>query len=280
MDEQTLKTMPLYIQELPPIVRDFIFEGSWQDRTEEIAKKYSLNESQTNILVDNVLFVLIGIDKGEDFIKLMPSELGISKLLSGQIVEELETRVFDYSIKSIQNKLPKKENETVPQPNQKPPLKTQISKPLATPPEIRPDILPMIEDGESVKVLEPKKPDTPAHTNQPHRKIPSSFWEDDPNTTPKKVVDAKQNNLPNEPRIHFKPKDIVEEKVAQPLPVPRFVAKNDNELKQERVPVSDTVPERLNVVTPPIRTIENRTEVPESKPAPKYAVDPYREPIE
>ncbi len=286
MDEETLKTMPEFIQDLPPVVRDFIFDGGWQERTEEIAKKYSLNQSQTEILVDNVLFVLLGIDNGEDFIKLMPSELGISRLLSGQILEELETRVFEYSVKSIQNKLPKKDTEEeagkIVVSTQKPPLETRLGNPITTPPEIRPNMLPMIEEGEELKVLEPKK----------HRTLPSSFWEvaeSAPKEVPEPAPTVQNDTKPTESRIHYKPKDVVDEKVAQPVPVPRFNAvPGDDEapvVDRYKPPVAPTPPRTpltsSGISTPPSKSVEvAKKEQPETKPERKYAVDPYREPVE
>ncbi|MES3005030.1 MAG: hypothetical protein V4690_02880 [Patescibacteria group bacterium] len=332
MDETTLKNMPDYLQKLPKPVQDFIFEGSWRERTESIAKKYSLNPTQTETLADNVLFVLIGIDEGENFIKLMPSELGISKLLSEQIVEDLEIRVFEYAVKSVERKTSKTETPTpqesedskpspllkteqvspvaerpdiaqtnTPKPTtqlqqQKPPLHTQITKPVTSIPEIRPNIMPMVEKGESVKILEPKVSVAPKHHAPrfvPQKTTPPVFVEKNMVSASSKILQEAPKTSEN--RIHYKPKDFIEEKVEQPVPVPRFTAPKDIDDEvipaagPEAVPLPKTTPDLVakNTTTPPIQTksIENpaiiQKQVAETvKPTHSYAVDPYREPLE
>ena len=144
MDEQTLKTMPEYVQKLPKVVQDFVFDSVWEDRTKEITAKYSLNENQTDTLIDKVLFILIGLETPENFLESIISELGISRLLAEQIIEELEKRVFEYAINQIGPKI-KSGGE-----------RNEISKPEAgiiintddDIPEIRPEIVPMVEKGE------------------------------------------------------------------------------------------------------------------------------------
>src|ERR1035437_6872145 len=101
MNEETLKTMPDYVQKLPQKVRDFVFDGVWESRTEEIATKYSLNESKTDIIINKVLFIIIGLETSEEFGASLETELGISELLTEQIMKDLDMRVFQYAFEFI-----------------------------------------------------------------------------------------------------------------------------------------------------------------------------------
>lgn len=135
MNEQNLDTSLEYIKKLPQSVRDVVYAGVWEERTEEIAKKYSLNERQADDLVNNVLYVLVGLSKPDDFIETVVSELGISGLLAEQIMDDLEVRVFEYAFKMIQNQDKKSESSD----------KTDDILP-----ELRPDITPLVEPEEKV----------------------------------------------------------------------------------------------------------------------------------
>src|SRR3989344_2518608 len=97
-------SIPEYVKNLSRQVQDLVFDKAWSERTKEIARKYSLDPTQTDTLTNNVLFVLVGLDKPEDFLKLMTSELGISRLLADQIIEDLEMRIFDYATRTVENK--------------------------------------------------------------------------------------------------------------------------------------------------------------------------------
>ncbi|MCX6701871.1 MAG: hypothetical protein NTX96_01590 [Candidatus Zambryskibacteria bacterium] len=150
MNEETLKNMPEYMKGLPESVQDLVFDGVWEERTEEIAKKYSLGEPQTDSLINNVLFILIGLKDPDDFLETLILELGTSRLLAEQIIEDLEVRVFEYAVKSIQNKEKKTGGLPVQVDSQKNENKSSDTKmPLISEiPEIKPDNLPMIEKGE------------------------------------------------------------------------------------------------------------------------------------
>ncbi len=132
MDQNTTSD---YIAKLPKPLQDFVFSGVWEERTLEIAKKYSLSDPQTETLINNVLFVLIGIDDANTFLTSITSELGISKLLIEQILEDLEMRVFEYASKSINKKTEK-----------------------ALVPEIAPNMLPVIDRTHAPEYRPKSKP--------------------------------------------------------------------------------------------------------------------------
>jgi hypothetical protein len=117
-----------YIKNIPKAVQNIIYDGIWENKTIEIGKKYGLNDNQIDVLTNYVVLVLIGLEKPENFLEKIISDLNISKLLAEQIVEDLENRVFEYALKQIEGDDVKVES------------KTPEIKPII--PEIRPDNLP------------------------------------------------------------------------------------------------------------------------------------------
>ncbi len=98
-----------------------ILDVTLKNRLKEICTKYSLDEKQT-LLLEN----LVSLGKKDNFIDSMVSELGISRLLAEQMTDEVEKRVFEYAIKEIGGN-------------------SNVENDI---PEIRPEIVPMVEKGE------------------------------------------------------------------------------------------------------------------------------------
>lgn len=145
-----------YISKLPKAVHDIVFEGVWEERTLEIAKKYSLSDAQADYLANDTLLVLIGIDQPEKFLETITKDLSISKLLAEQIVDDLENRVFEYALKIIEEK------DT---------LKNTYPQTQSRVPEIKPDNLPAIEVGEVAKPYTPEyKPSSALKPIEPVQK--------------------------------------------------------------------------------------------------------------
>jgi hypothetical protein len=220
---------PDQVKVLPKAAQDFIFGGIWEERTEEIANKYSLDEKQTENLISSVFFVLINQIKIEDCLETIITDLKISRLLAEQIVEDLEVRVFEYALKSIEKKeeVELKSKNQIPdqiqnlnnvektkRTNAAPPDQTVIQKTISVAeidiPEVRPEITPMIEEGEKVQI--------------------------------RPIANIKET--------------ATTELIQRPMDVPRFTGVPIE--KEEKIKPKEIIPE----------------------PPKKYAVDPYREPIE
>ncbi len=129
-----------YINKLPKPVKNMVMDGAWEDRVFEIAKKYSLTDSQTDYLANDTLLVLIGLEKPETFLETITTDLSISRLLSEQIFEDLENRVFEYALKLVEEKTNVSQTST-----------------SSTIPEIKPDNLPAVEIGQESKPYSPVK---------------------------------------------------------------------------------------------------------------------------
>jgi len=244
MNEDTLKDMPEYLKTLPKSIQDVVFDGVWEERTEEIAKKYSLNELQTDSLTNNVLYILIGLENPDNFLDTIVAELGISRLLAEQITEDLEVRVFEYTVKSIE-----KRGETMSK--SKPQISNEVQNPTAESiprqsassqresatseeVEIRPEITPMVEPEEKVHVLEPT-----VNTNR--------VW-------PRRI-----NLIEPEQKPFLSP---VSSSALVSVSVPRYTG----EVTENKTEIKPTESQKPREPVPPI--VKN------------YVVDPYREPIE
>lgn len=247
--------LPDELKNLPQIKLDMLFDGVWKERTDEIAKKYSLDPTQTDALINNVLFVLIGTTKIEVFLEIIITDLGISRLLAEQIIEDLEVRVFNFMARSIQNKEKRTTEAQVTKPQ--PPQVQQKTTPVTEIdiPEVRPEMLPMVEKGEVIRVVEKQKPTEPQQ-----EKIMPQF------STPKPVT-----AIPTPiPEIKIAPKEPAPEPVQKPVSVPRYIGvPTEKEPPKPQTPMSN---DQSNPNTKPPEPV-----TPSVK---KYAVDPYREPLE
>ncbi|MFZ2522009.1 MAG: hypothetical protein WAX44_01935 [Minisyncoccia bacterium] len=90
-------------------VSDLLSEGVWENRVREVSQKYGLTPEQTENLIDDVLFVIIGQDDQNQLLSNLKETHGFSPILSEQIFEDLDKRVFDYALKFIESRAQKKE---------------------------------------------------------------------------------------------------------------------------------------------------------------------------
>jgi hypothetical protein len=223
MNKELLNNLASYIEQLPPKVQVFVFSGDWLEKTNQIATKYSLTETQSESLSDIVLFILIGLEKPENLLTAIVSELNISELLAEQIIEDINNRIFDVAIQKTTE-----ENDNI---------------------EIRPEILPMVEGGEKVKVVPPPvnlptEPEISKPQNKPAPFVPSFTAVKQSPTQPTPIVQR-----PNIATMPTPPKPPI-----QPIVPP--------EVKKPEAPKTPEVAQPINA---------------ELK---KYGIDPYREPLE
>lgn len=228
MDEQTQNKIDEYIENLPQKIRDLISDDVWETRVSEIAKKYSLNEEQTEDLVNAVLFILTGLESPESFLDLIITDLNISRLLAEQIQTDLEKRVFEYALKKIEEESEETKDLAVEKENDIP--------------EIRPEITPMVEEGEGVNILTPKKEASTLIIEKPETKV-----------VPEQKMPTPEHN-------------DSEQTIQRPVSVPRYTA----------VPLEE---EKMNEVELTNKTETVKTPEPVTPATKSYSVDPYREPL-
>ena len=73
-------------------------------RIEEISKKYNLNDTQKNSLNSICKEILFDMDKKETLLSDIDQKLSVSKLLAEQIINDLNKRVFEYAISTLEKK--------------------------------------------------------------------------------------------------------------------------------------------------------------------------------
>jgi hypothetical protein len=134
-----------YLIHLPEYVRDTMYAGVWLDKTREIAQKYSLTESQAELCIKQVLYVLIGLLDGQHMIDTFVSDLDVSIILGTQIIEDIEKRIFNVLLEQ-------KDKVYVPK-------KTPLVHPLDIPPLNLPseelDVLPIAEPTKTPPIVTP-----------------------------------------------------------------------------------------------------------------------------
>lgn len=121
------KEITSHLTKLPKPIQDFISSGIWEEKVSEISKKYSLNQEQSNSLSNIVLLALTLVIDPNTIKEVIIEDLGTSELLTEQIVDDLNSRVFEYAVKELE-----KNNEKKVEPK------------LTSIPEIRPDNTPMV----------------------------------------------------------------------------------------------------------------------------------------
>lgn len=229
--------------------------GFNKNRVIEIAQKYSLNQSQTDKLINIIKPVIGESQKPDTFLETVISSLGISRLLAEQIMEDLEVRVFEYALRTVEKKSEKvassQQLASSKEEPKKPENPVNMSKTVFDTkpkvPEVKPDNLPMVEIGEV------------AHNSS--KQLVASHQE---NTKP-------LNNTSPEPKP---------EPVQRPVEVPRFTGvpiEDEEHSSQQLVASRQENPIPIN----PVDVVEKKEVKSEPvKREHKYAVDPYRESIE
>lgn len=223
----------------------------------QIGKKYSLSEEQVKNLtnLDNIYSVDTLINK-----------LNISRLIAEQIVEDLDKKVL--------NNPQKKKNGDEPKPI------VQMKNNL---PEVRPDNVPMVEEGNSVSVprfmpagLSPKIEPAVIRDEKPE----ALHFTTIPKVEPK--IDVAKNTISADPlsRINFAKNDSVSPITKEPEQKPAFVPKfgstsfNDPLAQQAKPAPQSVIDSKMNGIT------GSQMEKPKpAAPVHEYVVDPYREPL-
>ena len=275
MEEYNQDTLPQDFTRLPQNVRNFIADGIWRDRTEEIGRKYALSTSQIDQLTTEVLLLLMGLINPDTILETLTVELGISDLLASQLINDLDTRVFDYALKTIE----KGGEEKIPTPR---PLQQQ-NTPFV------PENLPGAIEVEE-KPVPTKYTETPAPIKQVVDPVPTPVVQQPTAPWMKQapVVPETATSTPIEPQPLAEPSKIVwptqpTEIQIPTVSVPRFTAVPLDEKTIEPTPSQKPVletPAPQNIIEAKLSgVVKPKIEIPTGITE-KYTTDPYREPIE
>ncbi len=238
--------------------KDLIKESSekidWSGKVDEISKKYNLNDTQKNILNSLSGEILSNMDKKGTLLKDMDQKLSVSKLLSEQIIDDLNKRVFDYTIKSIE------------------------AKPINKIPEIKPVNLPMVENNVTPNITVPKYVPTGISGYKP------TGLGGGQEITQKNIMPAGDSRIEYKPiSIPPLPQTPVTEPVQKPAQVPRFNALVD-EPNVSNPPSTTPSPSsimdnKLNNITTGLKESSPEEVKKETPLVKQYTIDPYREPL-
>jgi len=309
MEKEILNEIPEYVKKLPPEIQDLVFNGVWEQRTREVANKYSLSEPQTEDLLDLTVLTLIGLERPQNFIVTLVSNLNISRLLAEQIVLDLDKRVFEYAIKTIESKINEEQeisSEKTLSSEVSDILKVSKEKPRS---ENRDSnglnhLRSMSGDMRSFE-KEEVEPKQEAKTWLEEMKVNDSSKQPESSNNEQKAgyapanlpgVDVGQSPVKTEERQIQKPK-TQEEFIQRPISVPRYTAnlseKDEGEylLKKSGIFPEHQDAEHRPVGLKPDMSYQKQSpkDFPETKQElktenqeipKKYSADPYREPIE
>lgn len=95
--------------EIPERNRLAINSTKWAETTEEISKKYYLDDEEKNMLIAEVALVLLGVNNYE-FLKIAMEDLGLTQNEVANIFREIEEKIFNPISKKIMSSI-KKEAE-------------------------------------------------------------------------------------------------------------------------------------------------------------------------
>lgn len=242
MNEITQKEMEEYLASLPQKTKDVVLDDFWQKRTKEIAVKYSLSEEQSTTLQNLVLFVIIGVENPGDLEESLKNELGVSELLAEQIGNDLDVRVFGALVKNLGNK----------------------------------------EEGSNnnQKITNTKVESGFGHLMPPQPNGALNIENEIPEVRPETVPMVEKGEMAHD--------------VPPPAPVKTEIRPEaQNEMTNDKFPMTNQIQNQndkavTETVKPPEPAPQQPTPVPKpsapqeppTPPVKKYAVDPYREPLE
>ena len=115
MTEKLKETIQEEIRKLPKDAQEVIGSLDWAKITEEVGRKYLLDEDEINNLQLETLLILIGIEDGNDYAENIEDEVGTSKDEAKKITEEISQKIFTPMGNVMEEKI--KENLKTKNPN-------------------------------------------------------------------------------------------------------------------------------------------------------------------
>lgn len=94
MTDKLKQTMNSEISKLPKEQQDSINSVDWGKESEEIGKKYSLDEAEINNLQLETGLVLIGLTELSEYKKTIEENIGISAMMAEKIYQDILAKIF------------------------------------------------------------------------------------------------------------------------------------------------------------------------------------------
>jgi len=95
MDQETTQTIKERFSELPKELRDAITASDLPVRLKNISNNHNLLLDQANILHNEILFVLLGLEPSSEFVPTVSRELQINNEKANLIAKDVNTQIFD-----------------------------------------------------------------------------------------------------------------------------------------------------------------------------------------
>lgn len=186
MDNQEKTTEEILnekFESLPKNIKSAILKSKWQNEVRKIASRYYLRVDQENLLENNILMLMLGLQDVDGFFEEMGKEIE-DDLKLNNILEEVEQTIFavikEYLVEDTQEKESNKSNY----------LKDEVEG-SAMDDEIltvtRDEILKGIEESEKIQ----------QQTNAPELKSSNVMQTDKPKIEESKPVDPVEAGLGN-----------------------------------------------------------------------------------
>jgi len=101
MQNETEKIIEEYISKSPEAIREFMVNGDWKNNTNIIADRFKFTEENKNDLINEIIFVLIGMEPKSDFVENITRELEIDSNMAGWVAEDVNKNIFSQVEKEI-----------------------------------------------------------------------------------------------------------------------------------------------------------------------------------
>ena len=143
MENDTDKLVRDQLATLPQNLQRAIAAVPWKTLVQQIGRENGLNSDQLESLEQETMFIIHGFEPLENYISNLIREIKISEEVATTIAERVAEKILDYIAKEAEGFEKAAKASTEPRP---------ISSSL---PEVKPDIHPMIESGETVHNVKP-----------------------------------------------------------------------------------------------------------------------------
>ncbi|HZS43242.1 MAG TPA: hypothetical protein VFA52_03440 [Candidatus Paceibacterota bacterium] len=269
MNEEIFKIIEPQLQNLPSNIKEAILNNDIGAKLAEISKKHQLHIDQADILENETLMILVGLESADEYLNNLVRELRIPRDKASLIVDDVNNSIFSSIKSSLQTMAEKIKEEDAQEARQS---NTESEQNLN-----KDNLLREIE--EPVRVAAHSRPITvPDHQNvMPKRSssglanIGERLRDRDMSVT----TDAKRMDDFRRAAMEEEMKSRTEERVevapkAQPISTPT-----------SEVPAATILPDKLTeTVRAPRQEIEvKETPPPTPTPPTPSKIDPYREPV-
>lgn len=105
MTDELKQKIKYGVEKLPREIQDVLNTFDWVKISEEIGKKYLLDEDEINILQNEISLVLIGVNNQEILSLNIENNVGTSKNDAVEITQEIDAKIFEVMAEQIQSSI-------------------------------------------------------------------------------------------------------------------------------------------------------------------------------